>query len=218
MLIFQKSKYTFAQKEVMKKYVIGVLILTGLLAALSYYFDKTKQLRKQIEIADSNIANYNELLSSSREKNTALQLTVDQVKTSKDSIIQELEKTRKKLKIKSKNVQSMQQVNSSFSRTDTICIKDTIFKEPKLAIDTFIGDKWYHADVKLAYPSTIIFTPIFVSKKNIIVYTKKETVNPPKKLWILRLFQKKHTILKVDVVEQNPYVKDSNSRYVKIIK
>ena len=85
-------------------------------------------------------------------------------------------------------------------------------------MDTLIGDKWYNAKVSLKYPSTIIVAPKFISEKHIIVSTKKETVNPPKKLWILRLFQKKHTIIKVDVVEKNPYVTNESSRYIEVVK
>ena len=87
-----------------------------------------------------------------------------------------------------------------------------------MAVDTLIGDSWYNAKVSLKYPSTVVIQPTFKSEKNIIVSTKKETVNPPKKLWILRLFQKKHTVLKIDVIEKNPYVSNEESRYVEIIK
>lgn len=47
---------------------------------------------------------------------------------------------------------------------------------------------------------------------------KKETVSAPKKCWLLRLFQKKHKVVQVDIEEKNPYVRDTQSRYVEIIK
>ena len=72
--------------------------------------------------------------------------------------------------------------------------------------------------LKLKYPSTVIVNPVVKSEKHIIVSTKKETVNPPKKLWILRLFQKKHRVLHVNVIEKNPYMDNQESRYVEIIK
>ena len=60
--------------------------------------------------------------------------------------------------------------------------------------------------------------PEFKSEKHIIVSTKKETVNPPKKFFLFRWFQKKMKVLHVDVVEKNPYVDGETSRYVEIIK
>jgi hypothetical protein len=57
-----------------------------------------------------------------------------------------------------------------------------------------------------------------VSKKHIAVSTRRETVNPPKKFFLLRWFQKRHTVLNVDVIEKNPYVEGQTSKYVEIIK
>ena len=47
---------------------------------------------------------------------------------------------------------------------------------------------------------------------------KKETINPPKKCWLLRLFQKKHTILEVNVIEKNPYSENKQQRFIEIIE
>ncbi len=204
-----------------KKY-IGLIMLAAIVVEaffLKQSLNKERQMENNWKTAQANVKAYDELLSDSKQKNIAFQLTTDQLTNAKDSVIKELEETRKQLKIKSKNVKSEQHIVSSFSRVDTIQLKgDTIFKDRELAVDTVIGDNWYNAKVSMKYPSTVIINPSFKSEKNIIVSTKRETVNPPKKLWILRLFQKKHTVLKVDVVEKNPYVSNEESRYVEIVK
>ena len=97
-------------------------------------------------------------------------------------------------------------------------MRDTLFKEPTLAIDTLIGDKWYNVRLGLKYPSMIAIQPYFKSEKHIVVSSKKETVNPPKKFFLFRWFQKRHTVLKINVVEKNPYVEDESSEYIEIIK
>lgn len=204
-----------------KKY-IGLIMLTAIVVEaffLKQAVNKAKQMEDNWKTAQANVKAYDELLSDSKQKNVAFQLTTDQLTNDKDSVIRELEETRKQLKIKEKNVKAEQYIASSFSRIDTIKLAgDTIFKDRELAVDTLIGDSWYNAKVSLKYPSTVVIQPTFKSEKNIIVSTKKETVNPPKKLWILRLFQKKHTVLKIDVIEKNPYVSNEESRYVEIIK
>ena len=63
----------------------------------------------------------------------------------------------------------------------------------------------------------IAVKPEFKSEKHIIVSTKKETVNPPKKFFLLRWFQKKHLVVHVDVVEKNPYVGGETSKYIEIV-
>ena len=136
----------------------------------------------------------------------------------KDSLLNDLNDTRKQLKVKDKNLIAMQNIKTVLTKTDTIHLTDTIFNDRELNIDTIVGDKWYQANVALKYPSTIIVNPTFLSNKNIIVSTKKETINPPKKLWILRLFQRKHTIINLNVIEKNPYISNQESRYIHIIK
>jgi hypothetical protein len=72
--------------------------------------------------------------------------------------------------------------------------------------------------VGLKYPSSISVKPELKSEKYVVVSTKRETVNPPKKFFLWRLFQRKHTILNVDIVEKNPYVQNESSKFVKIVK
>ena len=93
-----------------------------------------------------------------------------------------------------------------------------MFKEPTLAIDTLMGDKWYNVRLGLKYPSMIAVQPYFKSEKHSIVSSKKETVNPPSKFFLFRWFQRKHRVLHIDVVEKNPYVDNESSKYVEIIK
>lgn len=204
----------------MKKYFIIAVIVTfiGLISSLVYNIHEAKTYEDKWKTEAANVKAYDELLSDSKNKSTVYELTINQLNGAKDSTIRELNELKKKLKIKDKNLISAQNIKTEYNRTDTIHFTDTIFRDKKLAIDTIIGDEWYKAKVALKYPQTIIINPTFKSDKSIIVSTKRETVNPPKKLWILRIFQKKHTVLKVDVVEKNPYVSNEESRYVEIIK
>lgn len=157
-------------------------------------------------------------LSNEKDKNTAYQFTIDQLNYFQDSILMELNETRKKLKIKDSKLKSLQYISSSFSKTDTVIVEDTIFKDIAFSFDTVIGDDWYNVNLGLKYPSTIAVAPEFKSVKHVVISARKETVNPPKKFFLFRWFQRKHQIIQVDVVEKNPYSGDSESRYIEIIK
>ena len=202
----------------MKKYLILIIIALGIALVAMYY--QVQFANERWKLSEANVKAYSSLFDNSKVQNAALQLTVSQLVYFKDSVLQELDATRKELKIKDKNLKALQQVKSSFSRTDTIRITqtDTLFKESTLAIDTLIGDEWYNLRLGLKYPSMIAVEPYFKSEKHIIVSSKKETVNPPKKFFLFRWFQKKHIVLHIDVVEKNPYVSNESSRYVEIIK
>ena len=203
----------------MKKIVFWLVIaVIGLLFTIGVMWQQVKYANEKWEVATANIKAYDAQLAAEDEKNIALQLTVDQLGYFKDSVLQELDNTRKELKIKDKNLKALQAVKSGFTKRDTITMRDTLFKEPTLAIDTLIGDKWYNVRLGLKYPSMIAVQPYFKSEKHIVVSSKKETVNPPKKFFLFRWFQRKHYVVKVNVKEKNPYVEDESSEYVEIIK
>lgn len=194
--------------------ILGYVVLVVLLV-LSYR--NNGKYAGMWEKAEANVKAYDNLLSGNAG-NAAFELNIDQFSSARDSVLRELDDTRKKLKVKDRNLKSAQKVSSDFSRTDTVVLQDTFLMENSAKIDTFLKDDWYQLHIKLAYPDTMIVSPSFKSEKNIIVSTRKETVNPPKKFWLFRLFQKKHKVLQVDVVEKNPYITNQNSRYVEIIK
>lgn len=202
----------------MKKYLIITVI--ALVAITGVLWKQLRDANEKWEKTEGNVKAYASMFDSSKKQNAALMLTVDQLEYFQDSVLQELDATRKELKIKDKNLKALQQVKSSFSRTDTITVTqvDTLFKEPALVIDTLLGDEWYSLRLGLKYPSMIAVKPEFKSEKHIVVSTKKETVNPPKKFFLFRLFQKKMLVIHIDVVEKNPYVEGESSRYVEILK
>lgn len=201
----------------MKKWIFVAIGYIVLLVILFIVFQDRGKTEEKWKATTANLKAYDELLSSSKDKSAAYQLTIDQLNYANDSILKELNNTRNILNIKNKNLKSMQYIISTLGKTGTIVLQDTILSV-KVNVDTTFQDDWYSLNMKLQYPDTVVVSPIFKSEKAIFVSTRKETINPPKKWWILRLFQKKHKVLQVDVVEKNPYVTDSNSRYVEIIK
>lgn len=207
--------------EKMKNYLyiyIALLVITSgiIIGVLLNQRSKTEKKWKE---AVENAKAYSELFSNSENKNRAFKLTVDQLKNSNDSIFKELNEARKELKVKDSKLKSLQYVSSSFSKVDTITLKgDTIFKDSHVNIDTLLSDEWYSVKVGLKYPSTVTVEPTFKSIKYIVVSAKKETVNPPKRFFLFRWFQKKQIRLNVDVVEKNPYVQNQDNRFVEIVR
>ena len=203
-----------------KYFLICGLILSVLSVINNYYLVKSKlSADKKWKEAVENAKAYSELFSNSENKNRAFKLTIDQLRNSNDSIFKELNKARKELKVKDSKLKSLQYVSSNFSKVDTITLKgDTIFKDSHVNIDTLLFDDWYSVKVGLKYPSTVSIEPKFISIKYIVVSAKKETVNPPKRFFLFRWFQKKQIRLNVDVVEKNPYVQNQDNRFVEIVR
>ena len=206
--------------KTLKRYacLTSVILLVVTMVALYFTLKSKKETEKRWKEAIANVKSYDNLFNGSKDKSTAFQLTIAQLKYSNDSIFQELDKVRKELKIKDSKLKSLQYISSNFTKSDTIILKDTIFKDERIDIDTLLSDEWYSINVGLRYPSSITVTPKFKSEKAVIVSAKKETVNPPKRFFLFRWFQKKHIVLHVNVIEKNPYIEDQDNRYVEIIK
>jgi hypothetical protein len=195
-----------------------VVIILGMVLAIVYYLNETAKYKELYNKELTNVKAYQSENNDLKNQSIAHIMTIDQLIASKDSSDIALKEALKKLNVKPKNVVSAGSVTSNIEKRDSIIfIHDTIFQS-KVNIDTIIGDKWYKAQVGLHYPSRIDLTVSVQSVKHIVVHNKKETINPPKKFWLWRLFQKKHTIQEVLVDEENPHIKSGSQRFINIIK
>ena len=203
-----------------KKYIrIGVIVLTSLLAVSTYtLYNRNQDLKEEISVSMSNQKAFIAENSSLKEENRVFKFTVEQLNYYNDSILQKMNNIRKELKIKDKNLKQLQYLLSVSTKKDTVLFTDTIFRDKSLALDTIIGDKWYNIRLGLKYPFYIYTEPTFTSEKYIIVNKKKETVNPPKKFFLFRWFQRKHWVMEVHIKEKNPYIKETNNKFVEIIE
>lgn len=203
-----------------KKYIrIGIIILVSLLAVSTYIlYNRNQNLKEELSISMSNQKAFIAENSSLKEENRVFKFTVEQLNYYNDSILQKMNDVRKELKIKDKDLKQMQYLLSEATKKDTIVFRDTLFREPTLDIDTIIGDKWYSIRLGLKYPNLITTNPTFISEKYIIVNKKKETINPPKKFFLFRWFQRKHWVMEVNIKEKNPYIKEVNNKFVEIIE
>lgn len=204
----------------MKKYIRIALIIAFILSALStvFLYRQNNVLQDKLSISVSNEKAYADENSILKDKNRVFQFTVDQLEYYNDSLLTKMNDVRKELQIKDRDLKQMQYLLSEAQKKDTVIFRDTLFRDPLIRVDTLLGDKWYQMKLGLRYPSTIITEPKFISEKYIIVDYRKETIEPPKKCFLARWFQKKHKVVEVEVVEKNPYIVNKQQRFIEIVK
>ena len=204
----------------MIKYVkVGIAIIIGVLfVGICILYNKNQSLIGELSVLVSNQKASIAENSSLKDENRVFKFTVEQLNYYNDSILQKMNDVRKELKIKDKNIKQLQYLLSVSTKKDTVLFTDTLFRDKELALDTIIGDKWYNIRLGLKYPNLIYTEPTFTSEKYIIVNKKRETVNPPKKFFLFRWFQKKHWVMEVHIKEENPYIKETNNKFVEIIE
>lgn len=191
-----------------------ILILSSSLCILNDKYNKLEKQYSESIINQKAFINENNILKNTNQQ---FKFTIDQLEYYNDSLLIEMNNIRKELNIKNEDIKSLQYLLSTAKKTDTIIFKDTIFIE-NIKIDTIIKDDWYQLQLGLEYPNIIKTTPQFISEKYIVTSYKKETIDPPKKCKFLRMFQKKHKIVEVEVIENNPYINNNKQRFIEIIK
>lgn len=199
----------------MKKYVIIAFII--LIGAVAVLYNQNRILTNKYKTSIENVKAYDAQLSGLEGNNRVLKLTVEQLNYFNDSIIKKMKVVQKELGIKDKRLQQLQYEASHAQRHDTITLTDTIFRND-FSLDTIVGDKWFKTNLHLKFPSTIALKPEIELERYTFINGKRETVNPPKKFFLFRWFQKKMTVVTVTIKENNPYVKQRESRYIEIIK
>lgn len=199
---------------------IRVFILIVFIVLISDMFassKKIKTLENKLEISTTNESILLNQFDSLNSYNKELQLNIEQLKYSNNITLDKLNKVRKELNIKDKELQKLQYQLSISNKTDTVVYRDTIFKEG-IKLDTLIKDDWYSLNLDLEYPSTIIVNPKFKSEKYVVTSLKKEIKGTPKKCWLGRIFQKKHNVVRVEVVEKSPYIETKEQVFINIIE
>ena len=83
---------------------------------------------------------------------------------------------------------------------------------------TTSSDEWAKLQLHLQYPNEIAAGYSFRNETVIVSSSKKETINPPNKCWLIRLFQRKHKIIEVEVIQNNPYCENDMHKHIKIIE
>lgn len=199
--------------------IIGIVtvVLIALGTTVAIQQNRINTLTKDLSYATINEKALLLKNDSNKNKIRSLQFTVEQLDYFNDSVITELNRVRRDLKVKDADLKALYYLKTSISKKDTVFLTDTVFIE-NTYIDTVVQDDWHKTRLTLMYPNKIFVTPEFVSDKSIITYLSKETIKPPKKCKFLRAFQRKHKVIVVEIKENNPYIKTKEQKHIEIIK
>ena len=202
------------------KLIIGIVI-TAIIIALSTTIvimnNRINVLNYEISNAITNIKAYELENSALRDDTIEFKYTIEQLNYSKDSLNQRINKLRKDLKIKDKDIQKLQYMLSENQKKDSIVfVHDTLFRE-NIKVDTTLNDNWSKLHLQLEYPNTVLAEYSFKNESLVTTYIKRETVNPPHKCAFIRWFQKKHKVIHVEIKEQNPYCEIKEQRFINIV-
>ena len=178
---------------------------------------KIKKLNTELLVSTNNNKAYEAERDSLRDNAVQFQFTIDQLKYSKDSLVNRINEIRKQVKTKDKQITELQYFASVTQKRDSVVVHDTIFQKG-VVLDTLLGDDWSQLAIRAEYPNILDVNYSFKNETLVVMHDSRVTVDPPKKCWLARLFQKKQTIVEIDVVQENPYCVNKEQKFIKIVK
>lgn len=195
--------------------VVAVGLISLLIATIFIQHNQLQEKNAELNRATSNVRAYQNLVSNNQERNRTLQLTIEELNHSNDSLLLQLKQTQKELKIKDKNLTDASVINTEIKDS----VKTVIKKE---AID-------FEEELKLNPLTTIIVRrkdSILTAKidlknqQTILIYKKKEYKNFYKNGWIrfLHFDWKKIETKEYQIVNTNPLIKVTGTRIVEVPK
>lgn len=165
-------------------------------------------------MAQNNVEAYQELFNDSQQASNVLQLTVEQLQNSKDSVIQKLDSVRNELKIKPSQLQT------AATQTQTI----NVIESKGVGGDILVKDTIYTDSIQYNNLTKVYYTigkdsvTIGLDIRNeqfLYIYKKRQYKN--KKNFFKRLFTldfKKIDKYKYEIVNTNNLIKSEDVRIV----
>lgn len=185
--------------------------------AVSAFFMYSQLQRKDREIARlSNNNKYYQLLTSNNSKeNRTLQLTINDLKVSRDSIVQQLNETKKKLKIKDKNLVQAQVINTIVKDSIQTVIKH---KEINFIEELKLNDL---TTIIVSRKDSILKATLDLKNQQTLFIEEKKEYRNEYKTWLSRFFHfdfKKDRIRKYTIDNSNNLIKVTETRIIEINK
>ena len=198
-----------------KKYykIIAVIVITILTAILFYQHDQLQKKNLEIDRVTNNYEFYMKQTAESIQQNQVLQLTLNEYKETKDSLIQKIKATQKKLKIKEKELSQVQIQEQEIVHDTTVVVKSNDFEveiKPNSLTSIIISRK-----------DTLLKHHLDIRNSQTVFVGQKKTYKRQYKNWFQRLLHfdfKKKTIYKYQIDNSNKLIKKENTRIVELSK
>lgn len=199
--------------NIFTKLLLAAVLALGLTCV--WQGNKIKTQDARISQIYNNYKYYESQFNNTEKQNRVLQLTVNELKLSKDSLVQAVNKAKKELKVKDQNLKEAHVINTEMKDTTTVKIitKEVDFtKELKLNSLTTIT---------VSRKDSILTTILDLKNQQIlIVEEKKEYRNKYKNGFVrfLHFDWRRDKVKKYSIINSNPLIKVTDTRVLEIPK
>lgn len=190
---------------------IAVVVIMMLTAFLFIQHKELKQTKNVLDKVSSNYEYYMNKCSNVEEQNKVLQLNIEEYKETKDSLIQEIKTTQKKLKIKDKELQQTQTQKQKIKHDTTVIVRSNDFKleiKPNSLTSIIINKK-----------DSILTHTLDIKNQQTLFITNKRVYKNKYKNWFTRLLHfdwKKKNDIRYQIHNSNDLIQITDSRMIEV--
>lgn len=193
--------------------IIAVIIISILTAIFVFQHNQLNKKDIEIDRLYNNVQYYEELNDSTKDNNRILQLTIEELNNSKDSVIIQLNNTRKELNIKNKELELVSSQTQEVKLDTTIIVNNNDFKyeiKPNNLTSLIIEKK-----------DSILTANLDIKNQQTLFISHKKEYKNQYKNWFRRLLKfdfKKHNVYRYNIVNSNDLIKVTDTRVIQISK
>lgn len=191
--------------------IMAVIIISIFTAIIFFQKNQLENKNAELDRLQNNVLYYQEQNDSTVDKNRILQLTINELNNNKDSILVELNNTRKELKIKDKELQLAQSQTQEIKLDTTVIVKDDDFSyeiKPNNLTSLLVEKK-----------DSILTAKLDIKNQQTLFISKKREYKNQYKNWFRRLLKfdfKKHNVYSYDIINSNDLITVTDTRVVQI--
>lgn len=199
--------------NIFTKLLLAAVLALGLTCV--WQGNKIKTQDARISQIYNNYKYYESQFNNTEKQNRVLQLTVNELKLSKDSLVQAVNKAKKELKVKDQNLKEAHVINTEMKDTTTVKIitKEVDFtKELKLNSLTTIT---------VSRKDSILTTILDLKNQQILIVEEKKEYRNKYKNGFVRFIHfdwKRDKVKKYSIINSNPLIKVTDTRVLEIPK
>lgn len=195
--------------------VVAVGLVSLLIATIFYQHNQLQNKNREIDRITNNVRAYESLASNTQDDNRVLQLTIDELNQSRDSLLQQVNKIKKELKVKDKNLTETSVINTEIKDSVRTVIKEKLIDfDEELKLNDL-------TTIIVSRKDSILTAKIDIKNQQIIfIEDRKEYRNKYKNGWV-RFWHfdwKKIRIKKYQIVNSNPLIKVTDTRIIELPK
>ena len=196
-----------------KLMIVMAVVIVALAAACHLLWRRAWAVAEERDDYAAAAKAYSAAMDDASDGERVFRMRVDELSAAHDRQLAAMDSLRREIGVRDRMLRSMHHRVTEVVKVDTVVVPELVMTAN---VDTVIDDGWVRTELSLS-PGKIGVGTRVRNETTIIVHGRRETVRPPRRFFLFRLFQRKHTVVTVTAVEGNPWCETREYRSVEVV-